>query len=1640
MSTLVIAPLTVALCLLVVPAPASAESLCTDTWVGPGEGEWKTAANWSAGHVPTSTDVVCVGAGNVVRSNESADQAGVLQGEGSVVLETRASLEISNALEPSVLGSLTLAFESTLTGAATLELSKSLVLNSNGRMSGSGRTVLLAGASGANTNHGALLLEERNFVNEGTLTMSEGGNLEMRHGAVFENHGTYVDNAGFISEETSAPSRFVNFGALDRTEKTAGEGRVTASFVNHGSVSVEVGVLSFSNSTVEPSSSWSATFEQGNIAFTGGTLVFNETNLLAGDISIIGALVTVEHVKTSHVALGVGEGTLTVASGTTLAVSRLALQATSRSTPLFATITGGGTLTVSESLNETEGRMTGSGSTVLQPGSSSVITGDAEVAERTLDSEGTLTLEPGFMGLTKGALLVNSGTLDANSPVIGFSEEPGEKIPPLIVNTGTFQRVVGIETTPVNVPFENFGSIREVTGHFHFILPIEVERSVLWGGEENPSAPEENQATCGEDVGCSTGNLSKTETDLQVAGRGVGLDLTRTYNSQSAAAGTKGIFGYGWSNSFGDRLVLEKASKRATLTQADGSSVPFSESGGESFTPPSWSQDTLSGSESSGYTLTLEIQTVYRFSGAGRLESVTDRNGNATTLAYNSSGNLEKITDPAGRAIKLAYNAEGLVESAEDPMKHVVKYTYEGGNLASVTQPGESALRWQFKYDGSHELTELTDGRANKTTFEYNSSHQITSETDPMKRNTTFEYEAFKTKTTNHATGAVTVNWSTSAGQSSAVTHGYGTALATTESFTYDSANDLLTSTDGNGHTTKYTYDGHANRTSMVDADNHETKWTYDSTHDVETETKPSGEKTTYQRDGHGNPEVIERPAPGGKIQATRYKYTTSGQVESMTDPLERTWKYEYDNAGDRTAETDPEGDKRTWGYNEDSQETSMVSPRGHVKAGEEAKYKTSTERDAQGRPIKIADPLKHETKYKYDGDGNLESKTDPELNVTTYTYDADDERTKTEEPNKTITETGYDGAGQVTSQTDGRKHTTKYERNVLEQVTEVVDPLGRKALEEYDLAGDLVKKTDSLKRETKYKYDPANRLEEISYSDGKTHAVEYEYNADGLRTKMVDGSGTTSYEYDQLDRLTGTKDGHGDMGGYEYDLANEQTKITYPNGKAVTRTYDKAGRLEKVTDWLGHSTSFNYDADSNVTATIFPTGTSNEDSYAYDDTDAMKEVKMAKGSETRASLVYVRNKNGEVTKATTKGLPGAEAPTFGYDKNSRITKGAGVEYKYDEANDPTTSGTATYAYDAANELEKKTVSKATAATYTYDEVGERTKTAPSTGPATSYGYDQAGDLTTVTRPNEGETSVIEDTYGYNGDGLRVSRTASGSTSYFVWSLAESVPLLLSDGTNSFVYGLGGLPVERINGKEEPLYLHHDQQGSTRMLTNATGENVGSVTYDAYGNVLERKGTATSALGYDGQYTDSDTGLIYLRARYYDPATGQFVTVDPRTKETQEVYAYAANNPLALGDPSGRRPLGCHNVNTPCGRQELRLNSRSHKNTELQEAFATLLRYFNIPTPARGVGYELEPVRNRNGITIREPGTTGEANTIRIMFGDAANPNGSAVIYSEYGKPIDYRTGGSPATRADWHIPGGNKEPIQGLPAWWRGE
>jgi RHS repeat-associated protein len=1028
--------------------------------------------------------------------------------------------------------------------------------------------------------------------------------------------------------------------------------------------------------------------------------------------------------------------------------------------------------------------------------------------------------------------------------------------------------------------------------------PVVIKPPEEYGGSPSPSAPNKPKCMRGHPVNCATGNQVETQTDLAVGGRGLGLNLTRTYNSQLAASQTShGPFGYGWTGSYSAHVEVNEELGEATVYQDEGSTVGFLRSG-ERWTPTDPQVQATLAKEGTGYIYTLPTQTVLHFNSAGQLTSEVDRNSNTTTMNRNSEGRLESISDPSGRKITLTYNSEGLVESAKDPLGHTTKYTYESANLASVTEPGETSANWKFKYDTSHELTEMTDGRSHTVKSEYDSSHRVISQTDALERKRTWEYTTSETGSETkitEPTGAVTVEHFNVADVPTSVTQASGTSIAATTTYEYDPFYNLIGVTDPNGHKTIYSYDAAGNRVSETDALGHTTERTYDATHDVLTTTTPDGEKTTITRNSHGNPEKIERPAPGGKTQTTTYKYDSHQDIESMTDPLEHTTTYEYDIYGDRKSETDPEGNKRTWEYNEDSQEIATVSPRGNASGAEPSKFTTKTERDQRGRPIKITDPLSHTTKYTFDAAGNVETVTDGNSHKTKYTYDADNEETKIEEPSSTILETGYDKDGRITSQTDGLTHTTKYVRNALEEVTEVIDPRERKTTKEYDKAGNLTKVTDAMGRTTTNTYDAANRLTEVSYSDGHTHSIKYEYNGDNRLTHMTDGTGETSYTYDQLDRLTESKSGHSEAISYEYNLANQPTKITYPNTKAVTRTYDKDERLEAVKDWLEHTTKFTYDQDSNLSKITFPTSTSDEDKYTYNDADLMSEVKMLKGTETLSSLAYAtRDSDNQVKAVTSKGLPGEEKPEYTYDSNNRLTKGATITYEYSKADNPTKIGTGSYTYSKADELET-----GPSVTYTYNEVGERTKSTPTTGSATTYGYDQAGNLIAV------EKGSLNDTYAYNGNNLRSSQTISGTTTYMAWEIAPGHPLLLSDGTNSYIYGPGNLPIEQINGSEAVLYLHHDQQGSTRLLTGSTGAKEATFTYDAYGNTTGSTGTATTPLDYDGQYTSADTGLIYLAARTYDPKTAQFLSLDPLAEVTRAPYSYAGDDPLMFGDPTG---------------------------------------------------------------------------------------------------------------------------------------
>jgi RHS repeat-associated protein len=188
-------------------------------------------------------------------------------------------------------------------------------------------------------------------------------------------------------------------------------------------------------------------------------------------------------------------------------------------------------------------------------------------------------------------------------------------------------------------------------------------------------------------------------------------------------------------------------------------------------------------------------------------------------------------------------------------------------------------------------------------------------------------------------------------------------------------------------------------------------------------------------------------------------------------------------------------------------------------------------------------------------------------------------------------------------------------------------------------------------------------------------------------------------------------------------------------------------------------------------------------------------------------------------------------------------------------------------------------------------------------GRATNLAYDQANRLV-------GYGSVA--TYGYDGDGLRMSKTLARDPQ-FTWDVAEGLPLIIQDGSTSYVTGPGGLPLEQVGGPDgrSVLYYHQDQLGSTRALTDGSGAVVQTYRYDPYGNLAASSGSTSNPFRFAGQYLDTESGLYYLRARYYDPATAQFVSVDPVVGRTGQPYVYVADSPLNGVDPGGLSVAPC---------------------------------------------------------------------------------------------------------------------------------
>jgi RHS repeat-associated protein len=412
----------------------------------------------------------------------------------------------------------------------------------------------------------------------------------------------------------------------------------------------------------------------------------------------------------------------------------------------------------------------------------------------------------------------------------------------------------------------------------------------------------------------------------------------------------------------------------------------------------------------------------------------------------------------------------------------------------------------------------------------------------------------------------------------------------------------------------------------------------------------------------------------------------------------------------------------------------------------------------------------------------------------------------------------------------------------------------------------------------------------------------------------MVDNTGTTTYTYDADSRLTAVTNGAGATISYGYDPAGQQTSITYPNNQTATRAFNNLGQITSITDWQGNTTSFGYDPAGNLTTTTLPDGITSTTGYNPD--NQVTSITDTNTAGALASFTYGRNNLQQITNEADTGIAGTTNQNYTYNNLGQLTSAGSSSYSYDSAGNMTTGPAGSQAFDPASQLCWTSTTPSTnpctqppsgATTYTYNQLGQRTSTAPAAGGATTYNWDQAGNLTQAATP------TTTATYTYDGDGLLAATTNGTTTANLTWDPTDpALPQLISDGTNYYIYGPDNQPVEQINTTTGTAdwYLQ-DQDGSTRALVDKNGNTAATYNYDAYGNpTTGANPTATTNLLWQGQYRDPTSGLYYLRARWYDPTSGQFLSVDPLNQTTGTPYAYGGDNPITNTDPTGLHSIG----------------------------------------------------------------------------------------------------------------------------------
>ncbi len=900
--------------------------------------------------------------------------------------------------------------------------------------------------------------------------------------------------------------------------------------------------------------------------------------------------------------------------------------------------------------------------------------------------------------------------------------------------------------------------------------------------------------------------------------------------------------------------------------------------------------------------------------------TATDKRNNKMTFTYDLKGNLTSITYPDLKKISYTYDSKNQLTKVSDgryPTAKVTTNTFD--SLGNLTQINEAGILTKFGYDSYGEVLNTTDHMNNSTSFTRDSFGNIVSKKDPYVSEKKYEYDllARLTKQTDEENKIIQYSYDPN-GNLISITNSSGinryeynpenlvskstSPIGAVTDYSYNSSNSLTQVRDATGTTTSYGYDAYQNLIAQQDGLNNTTSYAYDNLNRNTQETFPMGEVTKLEYDPNGN--ITKKIDAQGR--SITYSYDLLNRLTKITYPTSSV-AFTYDYRGNLTKMADSIG-TTTYTYDNFDRLTKVTNP-----------YSRNIyyAYDSLGRLTKITYPDSKTAQYTYDNNSNLTSVSDWNSNKINYSYFKNNLLASEALPNGIKASYLYDSSNRLSSleysKSGGVLTKFSYERDSLGNITKVIEegsffsaasptptPTSTPTLSPTPSVGPSLTPTPTLTPSVSPTPTPIGGQPDLIITDisiTKPNPAVNEYFDINVKVKNIGGTATAaSFSV-----------------GIYYDLTEAPTYSTFypdyiaylssvPAGAEVTltETYERFSSSGTHNIWALVDRSQRI-SESNDTNNVF--GPYNVNVIASSGnffekiagTPLIKTVSRifavpkiyAQTAQLISNFTY-----DSLGRLTSVNYPNGENYSYSYDNThnriSQAINGQITNYTFNANSQLTKIGEFPLSYNSNGSLTSKNVA----------------------GGTHSFTYDNEERLTAFTLSSG---SILK--FGYDGLGNRLYKTVGSTTTRFVNDVAGPLTNVLAETNSSntiqkyYLYGVGMLS-QGGSSSSSRQYLITDGQGNVRFLTDSSGNKVRSYSYDPFGNLLATNGTQDGIYRFSGEQNDTESALYFLRARYYDPQTGRFISRDPikgtmMDSRTQNPYVYTANNPINYSDPSG---------------------------------------------------------------------------------------------------------------------------------------